>query len=622
MSFETKKFDAEVGKVLQLMIHSLYTNKDIFLRELISNASDACDKLRYAAINDPKIQTPEHFEICVSIDQANCQISISDNGIGMNKEDMIQNLGTIASSGTQRFIESMAQSNSPTSINQIGQFGVGFYSAFIIAKSVRVISKKADSDTTYEWSSNGMGEYSVGVAQENIASGTKIILSLKDSEVEYLEKYRLKHIISTYSDHISFPIKLVDSEGHEEVINTASALWARPKSEISEENYNDFYHHIAHMPDTPWMRIHTKAEGNLEYTSLLYIPSVKPFDLFHPDRKTRVKLYVKRVFITEESVELLPAYLRFMRGIVDSEDLPLNISRETLQYNVAIDKIKKSLVKKVLSELKTKAKNDPKSYMEFWKNFGEVLKEGLCEGAFEEKEKLLEVCRFFTTKSGDSMISMDQYIDQMVDGQDQIFYITGDKLESLASHPQLEGFAKRNIEVLLLPDHVDDFWVNVINVYKNKELKSVNSQDVDLNAIEAITPQSAQSNDNNANEQEVIDFFKQTLGATIKEVKMSTKLVDSPACLSVPQGAMSIRMERYLLDQKQLKNPTAKILEINPSHGIISRIMKDVANQNVTAETSDLAHLVYDQACVLEGEVLQDPVKFMKRMNAFLAKAV
>lgn len=616
MAPKKKKFSAEIGKVLKLMIHSLYTNKDIFLRELISNASDACDKLRYEALSKPEISHNEEFKIKITTNKDSGTLTISDNGIGMNEQDLINNLGTIASSGTQKYIEQISQTNKPD-LNLIGQFGVGFYSAFMVADEVIVVSKKAGDTQGYKWVSDGQNDYTV-TEEEDAVTGTSITLKIKDSEVDFLDKFRLNHIITTYSDHISFPIEL---EG--EVVNTASALWIRNKNEITDEQYKEFYHHVAHLPDTPWLRMHNKVEGNIEYTSLLYIPSTKPFDLFHPDRKTRVKLYVKRVFITDEGVSLIPQYLRFMRGVVDSEDLPLNISRETLQNNSVLEKIKKSLVKKVLSELKIKAKEEKEEYSKFWKNFGEVMKEGLCEGALEEKESLLEVCRFYSNKLTDNeFIGLDDYIEKMAEGQNQIFFLTGDNIDTLRKHPHLEGFNKREIEVLLLADHVDDFWVNVVNQYKNHEFTSVSSSSYDLDSIKKINKEEEKSEATNDNEKEVLEYIKKIVGNKVKDVRPSTKLVESPACLSVPEGGMSIRMERYLIDQKQLKNASAKILEINMNHPIISKIATDLKCNAANDDTSDLAQIVYDQACVIEGEPLSDVASFTAKMNKFIARAV
>jgi molecular chaperone HtpG len=612
---QTRKYDAEIGKVLDLMINALYTNKDIFLRELISNASDACDKLRHLSIENPALLPEDHFfKISVKIDKQNNCLVIEDTGVGMNEEDMVNNLGTIASSGTQKFVQMMSSQAKPD-VNLIGQFGVGFYSAFMVADSVTVISRKAGESQSYIWTSSGNGEYSVGKYEHEMPVGTQITLTIKTKDEEYLDKFRLKHIISTYSDHIAFPIRLTDEEGNEEVVNKASALWMRPKNEISDEQYTEFYHHIAHSPDTPWMRIHTRAEGNVEYTSLLYIPSTKPFDLFHPDRKTRVKLYIKRVFITDDTVQLVPQYMRFLRGVVDSEDLPLNISRETIQHSAVLQKIRKSLVKKILSELKAKSKDDYKEYMKFWNNFGEVLKEGLCEQALEEKEQLLEVCKFASTNSQDELTSLDEYLERMKEEQTAIYFITGDSVEKLRNNPSIEGFVKRGIEVLLLADYVDDFWVNVIPNYKNKELKSVAVSNINLDDIEKT--KEADDSKQAMTDEELVELFKGALGSHVKEVKTTTKLVDSPACLAIPEGYMSSRMEKLLIEQKQLKVAAPKILEINPKHFIMNKIADAVKSSNDNL-AKELAWLTFDQACVLEGERVIDPKKFISRINALL----
>ncbi|RZI47661.1 molecular chaperone HtpG [Rickettsiales endosymbiont of Peranema trichophorum] len=620
---EVRKFDAEVSKILQLVIHSLYTNTDIFLRELISNASDACDKLRYLSIANPELcQSDEKLSIEVRCDKDSNVLIIKDNGIGMDENDMITNLGTIAGSGTQKFLESLKTEDIKKNVTLIGQFGVGFYSAFMVAEEVEVYSTKAGQNKTYLWRSKGDGEYTIHEVVDNqvqLSRGTEIHLKLKPSEVEYLEKYKLQHIVKTYSDHISFPIYIVDAENNSEIANSVSALWMRPKSEITEEAYNEFYHHIAHMPDKPWLTLHNKVEGFVEYTSLLFIPTMKPFDLFHPDRQSRIKLYIKRVFITEHEVALIPPYLRFLRGIIDSEDLPLNISRETLQHNQVVSKIKKSIVKKVLSSLKTKATEEPEDYKKFWLNFGEVMKEGLCEGALEEKEELLELCRFYTTHSGDQIISIDQYIDRMKDGQNQIFFLTGDRIDNLRHSPQLEGFIKRDIEVILLPDHVDDFWNNVVNQYKNKELCSISRSNIDLDAIVKLEAQADVTEDiNQAHSVELTKYIKDALGDKIKDVRISTKLIDSPACIAIPEGGMNIRMERYLIEQKQLHHKAPKILEINPHHGVLKKIAHIASTEPTSQLGKELAELVFDQACLIAGEPMSDPYEFTKRINNLL----
>ena len=534
------KFDAEVGKILQLMIHSLYANKDIFLRELVSNSSDACDKLRYLSVTNPELsKNDSEFKIKLTVNEENRTLTISDNGIGMNRTDLIENIGTIARSGTQGFMSKLT-GDATKDLQLIGQFGVGFYSGFMVAEEMEVISRKAGEDEVWQWRSKGDGEYVLKQLQDSKATrGTSVILHLKAGEDDFLDKFRLRHIIKTYSDHIAFPIEFTSSEGEVEILNNASAIWMRPKNEITEEQHKEFYKQVAHLPDGPWHIIHNKNEGMIEYTNLLYIPSTKPFDLFNPDRRSKVKLYVKKVFIGAEGIDLVPSYLRFLNGIVDSEDLSLNISRETLQHSHSLEKIRKSITKKVISELKSKMDSDRESYLTFWNNFGAVVKEGLCEGIpLEEKEKLLEVC-LFRSALHDKFISLAEYVASMKEAQESIFYLSGDNAEKAKNSPQLEGFIKHNIDVLLFTDTVDDFWVNVMHSFKDKEMKSVTRSGIELDKI--LHPKTDEETKAEPQDQDLIDYFKKTLGNLIMDAKISGKLVDSPVCLSVAEGAMDIR---------------------------------------------------------------------------------
>ena len=623
---QVKKFDAEVGKVLNLMINSIYTNKDIFLRELISNTSDACDKLRYQSINNPKLvdEDPD-FLITVQVDKAKKTITVSDNGIGMSREDLINNLGTIAGSGTQKFLEQFT-SNKKADLQLIGQFGVGFYSAFMVAKHIEVITKRAGDQDTYLWSSDGKGEYYIEKYNGDYLRGTKIILKIKETEEEFLEQYRIRHIIHTYSDHVEFPIELIDDEGKKEVINKASAIWMRNASEITEKEYEEFFNHVSHFPGKPWMTLHNKVEGVVEFTSLLFIPDSKPFDLFHPDRKTRVKLYIKRVFISEEGNNLIPSYLRFLRGVVDSEDLPLNISRETLQHNKIVQKIRRSIVKKVLGSLKTKAEKESEEYAKFWNNFSEVIKEGLCESTLEEKELLLEICKFRSTHSQDNFVSLDEYLSKMVDGQKEIYFLNGDNLASLRNHPQLEGFKKREIEVLLLTDHVDNFWTNVVHKYKDKELKPISSKDINLNEIKAVKAKNnlnGKKSEKNADKKynKLIQFIKDVLKDKVKDVIISSKLVKSPACISIAEGGMNLRMEKFLIEQRQLNSKSGRILEINPDHPILKKINNSISGNAGELELNrDLIDVIYTQACLIEGAAIENPSEFASKLNSLLEK--
>jgi len=619
-SKEKLKFSAEISKVLHLMIHSLYTNKDIFLRELISNASDACDKLRYEALTHPDLAgSDSEYGITITVDKTNRTVTIADNGIGMGRDELVNNLGTIAKSGTQEFVSKIT-GDAKKDLPLIGQFGVGFYSSFMIADKVTVLSTRAGSDETWRWESEGSGEFTVDEA-EKAGRGTRITLHLKAGEDQYLDTFRLRHIVQTYSDHISFPIAIVGEDGKSETVNTASALWMRPRTDITPEQYKEFYHHVSHSPDEPWLTLHNKAEGKVEYTNLLFIPSAKPFDLFHPDRKRRVKLYVKRVFITEENVDIVPHYLRFLRGVIDSEDLPLNISRETLQDNPLLAKIKESVVKRVLSELKKKGESDEASYKSFWKNFGPVLKEGLCE-ATTPREQILDVCRFQTTATtDDNVATLDAYIARMKPGQDQIYYLTGERAEVLRESPQIEGFAKRGIEVLLLTDHVDDFWVNVVFDYKGKKFKSVTRADIDLDKLSEEEKPEAKKEDS-GDIKALCGRIKTILGDKVKDVRTTGKLTNSAVCLAVEEGAMDFRLERFLIEQKQITASASKILEINPEHSIIKSLVSKLTNSDSSGEIEDVILMLFDQARILEGEEITDPAAFTRRLQSFVERSL
>jgi molecular chaperone HtpG len=608
---EIKKFDAEVGKVLNLMIYSLYTNKDIFLRELISNASDACDKLRYLSITDSSlIAEGTEFKIQIKLDEKEKTISIKDNGIGMNREELIENLGTIARSGTQRFMESLSGDSKKDS-QLIGQFGVGFYSSFMVAENVTVKSRKAGETVGYLWQSEGKGEYSISDALDDIEPGTEIILKIKDEEKDYLNKFTIEHIVNTYSDHISIPIFLAYDDKNEQ-INSASAIWLRDKKDITEEQYLEFYRGVAHMGDNPLITMHNKNEGAVNYTNLLFVPTKKPFDLYHPDRKGRVKLYVKKVFISEDQIQILPAYLRFIKGIVDSDDLPLNISRETLQNNHILEKIRRSVVKKIISELKKQCESSPEKYQEFWQVFGPVLKEGLCE-SLEAREPILEIC-LFRSALHDKDITLKEYIENMKDEQQNIYYLTGDSYEKLKNSPQLEGFLSKNLDVLLLIDQVDDFWVNVAGTYKDKEFKSVTRSDINLDEFKSESPEVEKVEDYS----NLVSYIKEVLKGEIKDAIVSSKLKDSPACLAVADGAMDIRMEKFLLEQKQILGAAQKILEINPKNKIIKHLLDKVQREQKDQKSEDLIHMLYDQACLAEGLQLENPHLFRKRLNDYI----
>lgn len=671
------KFGAEVGKILHLMIHSLYANKDIFLRELISNASDACDKLRYLSITNPELtKNDPEFKIRITANKGRRTLTITDNGIGMNREDLIGNIGTIASSGTQNFLKKLTGDNNKD-LQLIGQFGVGFYSGFMVAEEMEVISHKAGEKETWLWKSKGEGQYTIKQLKTNdFNRGTSVTLHLKSGEDDFLDKFRISNIVKTYSDHISFPIELmmleeqdddiklkkenrvtngsgreenvdIDDEINEgvidvkateiEVLNTASAIWMRPKLEVTEEQHNEFYKQISHLYDKPWHIMHNKNEGVVEFTNLLYIPSSKPFDLFSQERKSKLKLYIKRVYIGSENIDLVPTYLRFMQGIVDSEDLPLNISRETLQHSHSLEKIRKAITKKVIHELSTKMEKEYDNYLQFWNNFGAVLKEGLCEISLtkEEKEKLLEICLFYSSLQN-KLISLAEYITNVKEGQNTIFYLNSDSIEKAKNSPQLEGFIKHGVDVLLFTDPVDDFWVSMVHNFKDKEIKSVTRSGNELSKI--INPKKADDVESGGENEEkdkdkkiteteelddqnkeLINHFKDILKDVVMDVKSSEKLVDSPVCLAAVEGAMDIRMERYFKEQRGFNPKFTRILEINLNHPIISKIRDEISKDDKNLG-NELILILFDQACIIEGEQVTDMVAFTKRINHLLEK--
>ena len=617
MAEEKLSFQAEVSKLLDLVVHSLYSNKEIFLRELVSNASDACDKLRYAALTQAELlEGSGDFGIRITADKEKRTLTIVDNGIGMNRQDLVENLGTIARSGTAAFMSQMS-GDAKKDMSLIGQFGVGFYSAFMVAEKVEVITRKAGDVHGWRWVSDGKGEFVVSEVAE-AARGATITLFLRDGEDEYLEPLRLKRIIKTYSDHIALPIVVVDGET-EETANSASALWTRPKSEITDEQYREFYHHVAHAFDDPWATMHYKAEGAIEYTGLLYIPSQKPFDIFHPDRKQHLKLYVKRVFITDDCNELLPSYLRFLRGVVDSQDLPLNISREMLQHNPVLSKIRTGLVKKVLGELKKRSEDA--DFLTFWDSFGAVLKEGLYED-FERRSDILDLCRFRTTTS-DEPISLATYLSRMKEGQEAVYIITGDDAEAVKKSPQLEGFRAKGIEVLLLTDPIDEFWPSAVGSYQERPFRSVSQGAADLSAIkgdetaEDKPKAEAAASDAMA---ALIAAFKLALGEQIKDVRSSDRLTESAVCLVADEGDMGLHLERLMRQHQQAGTRPPRILELNPTHGLIRRLAAEALQPGAADKLADTASLLLDQARIVEGESLPDPVAFAKRLASMLEK--
>ncbi|CCQ75533.1 molecular chaperone HtpG [Magnetospira sp. QH-2] len=628
MAKEQRTFQAEVSKLLDIVAHSLYSNREIFLRELVSNASDACDKLRYAALTDDSLLDGEaDFQIRLSVDAEAKTLTVSDNGIGMSHDELVENLGTIARSGTQAFVEGLSGDEKKDS-NLIGQFGVGFYSSFMVSDSVTVVSRKAGEDAAWSWTSDGRGEFTMDEAQKD-GRGTTITLTLKEDAVEYLEEMRLRTVIKTYSDHIAVPVILEGTQGAEgeeaedQTLNTASALWTRSKSEITEEQYKEFYHHAAHAFDEPWLTLHNKAEGVVEYTNLLFVPASKPFDLFDQERKSRVKLYVKRVFITDDCEDLLPPYLRFLRGVVDSQDLPLNVSREMLQDNPVLAKIRTGLVKKILAELSKKAEKAPEEYATFWDNFGAVLKEGIYED-FANKDKVVELARFHTTK-GDDMRSLADYVADMKEGQEAIYYITGEDLDSVSQSPQLEGFKAKGIEVLLLTDPIDEFWLPAAGTYQEKEFKSATKSGVDLDQVDGETKDGedkAEDKPDTPALDKLIAQFKVALGETVKDVRPSHRLTDSAVCLVADADDMDMNMSRLLRRHQRLDQETPRILELNPGHSLVKKLTALAEADQSKALIDDAAFLLLDQARIVEGDPIPDPAAFSRRMALVMEKGL
>ena len=620
-SRESFSFQAETSKLLDLMIHSLYREKDIFLRELISNASDACDKLRYEALTKPDLQADDpELKVMIELNKDKRTLMVTDNGIGMNKAELIENLGTIARSGTEAFVKSLAEGK-PADLSLIGQFGVGFYSVFMVAEKVEVITRRAGEAEGWRWESAGKGSFTI-VPEPDARRGASMILHLRKDADEFLEAERIRHIVRTYSDHIALPIKLLGESRATETLNSASALWTRPKAEITEEKAREFYHHVAHMPGDPWMTIHLRAEGRMEYAALLFVPDRRPFDLFEPDRRSRAKLYVKRVFITDDCEGLLPRYLRFLRGVVDTSDLPLNISRETLQHNPLLAKIRTGLVKRVLGDVEKKAGDATSDYIAFWKNFGAVMKEGLYEDP-ENRATLIKLARFQTLNGGASdWVSLDDYVARLQEGQDAIYYITGDNADALRKSPQVEGFRARGVDVLLMTDAVDHFWLPSIGDHGGKQFRSVSQGSADLDAIKLKEPDTKTESPVAESElDKLIALIKLSLGDSVKDVRRSARLTDSAVCLVADSGDLDMHLERLLRTHQREVATQKRILEINPRHRLIRALAALVSKAGGSDLLEDAAHLLLDQARIVEGEPPADSIAFASRLSAVLSRA-
>ena len=626
---ETFQFEAEVSRLLHLMVHSVYSNKDVFLREIISNAADACEKLRYMALQAPELTAEDPtFKITLQADEAAGSLSLTDNGIGMDRADLIDNLGTIAKSGTRAFLEQMKAGGDGSAL--IGQFGVGFYSVFMVADRVDVITRKAGEAETFIWSSDGTGSYQIQLASPDqaISRGTQVVLHLNDEGKSYAQDFTLRRVVESYSAHVPVPIELIKSvpaeeEGGQptteiEELTDGSALWTKSKSDIEDKDYNEFYSHVSGLYDTPALTVHYRAEGRHEYTTLAFVPTERPYGLFDPDRKGGMKLYVRRVFITD-SADLTPAYLRFVRGLVDSEDLSLNLSREMLQTDPVLEQIRKGVTNKLLSELEKLSDKDAETYAKIWDTFGSVLKEGLYED-FERRERLLGLTRFRTTTSGDDWRSLKQYVEALKENQTEIYYVLADTPEAAKASPHLEGFKKRGVEVLLLSDPVDAFWVRMAPDFDGKPMKSITQGDISLDQIPS----------DDAADEETVDpeksgnlaaALKEALGDKVSLVRISNRLAESPVCLVAGEGALDKQLEKILARADQTAERSAPILEINPTHPWISALSAHLEKGGDKALLEDAAVVLHGQAKVLDGEAPEDPADFTRRLSTIAARA-
>ena len=618
MTTETRKFEAEVAQVLHLVTHSLYSHKEIFLRELISNASDACDKLRFEAIGKPELLGGDgELHIDVSWDEAARTITVRDNGIGMTRDEVVANIGTIASSGTRRFLEAMS-GEQKADARLIGQFGVGFYSAFVVADKVTVLTRRADAPVGegLKWESDGKGEYALEQV-EQAERGTSVILHLKADEDEFLKAWQLKSLIRKYSDHVAFPIRVpVEKDGKPtdewETVNDASALWTKPKSEISDADYIGFYKSLGHDFNDPLAWTHNRVEGSQSFTTLLYIPEQPPFDLMMGGRDERkgLKLYIKRVFIMDAAEELLPNYLRFVRGVVDADDLPLNVSREILQHNRQLERIKAACVKRVLDLIEKLAKDEPEKFATFCKAFGNTLKEGISEDA-ANRERIAKLLRFATTKGDGAKqtVSLDDYVGRMAVGQDAIWYITADSYAAAAGSPQLEAFRAKGIEVLLMFDRIDEWMVGYLGEYEGKKLRNVAKGELPLDEADKKKQEEATKQ-----AEPLLKKLKELLGDRVGDVKVSARLTDSPSCLALSDYDMAPHLARLLREAGQELPESRPTLEINPQHALLKRVEGEADE----AKAKDLATLLLEQAEIAAGAPLADPAAFVQRMNRVL----
>ena len=620
-------FEADTGKILDIVIHSLYSNKEIFLRELVSNASDAIDKLRYLSVSDKKLSDlTDAFAVTIAADKRAKTLTISDNGIGMDKDEVIASLGTIARSGTKSFLEALGSqkdkkttgkdSDNAADVSLIGQFGVGFYSAFMVADKVEVLTRKAGTNDATLWSSDGRTGYDIEAA-EKAEHGTIITLYMKKDAAEFLEQVRVGHVIKTYADHISYPVNFLDGDDSTQ-LNSGSALWTRPKSDITDEDYESFFADMGAGYGKPLVTLHNVSEGTVSFTNLLCIPQMRPYDLFDPARKPKVKLYINRVYITDDCDALIPAWLRFVRGIVDTADIDLNVSRELLQHNKTLDRIGKAVVRRILSELKKMHDKKPEEYDALWSQFGVVLKEGMYEDA-DNREKLLAISRFHSSEM-DGLTGLSDYVSRMKEGQDEIYYLSADTITSAEMSPHLEGFKARGIEVLYFTDPVDEFWLPLVPEFEGKSFASITKGGVDIDKFEASDD--AKTDDETPDVDKLIAAMKEALGSSVADIRISKTLTDSPACLVADEGGMDIQMQRLMKAHDPNFQDQPRILEVNPKHALVQGLNKLVSTGTDGALVNDAAFMMFEQSLILEGKPPQDVAAFSQRMTRLMTRGL
>ncbi|EHK73806.1 heat shock protein 90 [Sinorhizobium meliloti CCNWSX0020] len=621
-SVEKHVFEADVAKLLHLMVHSVYSDKNVFLRELISNAADACEKLRYEAIVAPELLGSDPASrITLTLDEENARLVIEDNGIGMGRDELVESLGTIARSGTRAFMERIEAAQNKDGAQLIGQFGVGFYSAFMVADNVDVVSRRAGTDKAWHWASDGKGSYTVSAVDlaDAPARGTRITLHLMDDAKTFTSRWTVERIVKEQSGHVPVPISIVEKPGAEPAqVADGTALWTKQKSEISKDDYTDFYRGVAGQYDEPALTVHFRAEGRHEYTALAFVPGSKPFDLFDPDRKGRMKLYVKRVFITDEA-ELLPRYLRFVRGLVDTADLPLNVSREMIQESPLLANIRKGLTNRVLTSIEKLAESDSEAFAKIWENFGSVIKEGIYED-FERRGQLLALSRFRTTADDDKPRALSDYVKEMKEGQSAIYYLTGDNLAQLKASPQLEGFRARGIEVLLLTCPVDSFWVTTAPDFDGKPFKSITQGAADLAGIAKKDDAAAASPEAGAAVTDFVSFARETLGEAVSDVRTSDRLTESAVCLVAPEQGPDRQLQKMLQGAGRIEGAPKPVLEINPGHQLIAALATCPSEDKAFRE--DAVKLLLDQARVLDGDRPEDPRAFAERLSRVFGRAL